>query len=92
MSWNLRKEIEIIYFFDNNVANDDKLLIAKVWERHGWNSDKDLYTNLKHMPSPETIRRTRQKLVADGVLKQSEQARERRYQAFKDYRNEYCDY
>lgn len=86
---NLRNEILTIYQLDKRVADDDKLLIAKVWFRHGWNYNEDLYENLLKMPSAESIRRTRQKLVAEGLMEVSDSAREKRYKAFKDYREEF---
>lgn len=93
MSWNnLRKEIQNVYIEDNAVADDDKLLIAKIWARHGWDCGKSLYENLNEMPSAESIRRTRQKLVAEGLMKTSDNVREKRYRAYKDYRKEFSDY
>ena len=84
----LRAEIIAEYRYDQKVADDDKLLIARIWERHGWNNLDRLYDNLSKMPSAESIRRTRQKLVADGVIKSSKEAVEKRYKAFKEYRKE----
>jgi len=66
-----------------NASNDDKLLIAKIWESEGWDYMDDIYTNLRRVSSPETIRRTRQKLVEEGVIKPSETATEYRYRDFK---------
>lgn len=86
---NLRNEILDIYHLEPNVANDDKLLIARVWDRHGWSNDRSLYDNLKLVPSAESIRRTRQKLVAEGLMTTSEKATEKRYRAFKNYRGEF---
>lgn len=85
----LRNEILDIYKNNKDVASDDKLLIATVWKRHGWNANLDLYENLRNMPSPETIRRTRQKLVAEGLMQPSEKAKEIRYKEFKNYREEF---
>ena len=69
-----------------NAADDDKLLIAKIWEQEGWDYMDDIYTNLRRVSSPETIRRTRQKLVEEGVIKPSEAVSERRYNDFKQAR------
>lgn len=52
-----------------NAANDDKLLIALVWGQEGWDRSDGLYSNLSKVSSPETIRRTRQKLVQEGLIK-----------------------
>lgn len=89
---NLRDEILSIYHLEPNVANDDKLLIARVWDRHGWTNDRSLYDNLKTVPSAESIRRTRQKLVAEGLIKPSEKATEKRYVAFRGYRKEFYEF
>lgn len=87
----LRFEIISIYREDERVADNDKMLIAYVWARHGWESSDNLYENLKRVPSAESIRRTRQKLVAEGIIKTSDNAREMRYNAFKEYRKEFSD-
>lgn len=63
-------------------ADDDKLLISMVWQSEGWD-DPNLYEKLKSVSSPETIRRTRAKLVEDGVVKPSEKATEARYGDFQ---------
>lgn len=63
---------------DQRFANDDKLLIATIWWQEGW-KDKSLYEHLKAVSSPETIRRTRAKLVEDGEIvpdNKTQQARE----------------
>lgn len=51
-----------------DLANDDKRLIANVWWNEGW-KDPNLYKHLREVSSPETIRRTRAKLVEEGLLK-----------------------
>lgn len=84
----LRDEILTEYRYDQRVADDDKLLISRIWGRHGWDNTRGLYDNLINVPSAESIRRTRQKLVADGVMKSSKEAVEKRYKAFKEYRKE----
>lgn len=65
------------------VADDDKLLISKIWEVEGWDYTLSIYENLRRVSSPETIRRTRQKLVEEGSIKPSEKATEARYQEFE---------
>lgn len=52
-------------------ADDDKRLIATIWYLKGW-KDPKLYEHIKDMPSAETIRRTRAKLVEEGKIKPSE--------------------
>lgn len=86
---NIKNWVIQAYNDDHRVADDDKLLIARIWEQCGWNHSKSLYDNLCDMPSAESIRRTRQKLVADGTLKTSKEATEKRYQAYKNYREEF---
>jgi len=67
-------------------ANNDKLLIAEIWTDEGWDVYSSVYQNLLKVSSPESIRRTRQKLAEEGLLKPSEEATERRYQEFKKVR------
>lgn len=55
------------------LANDDKRLIATIWWIEGWH-DPELYEKLTRYSSPETIRRTRAKLVEEGVIKPSAEA------------------
>jgi hypothetical protein len=87
-SKNIRKKILVAYMCDKKVADDDSLLIAKIWERCGWDNSKSLVDNLRAMPNPETIRRTRQKLVSEGLIIPSEDATERRYKSFKNARRD----
>lgn len=82
----MRKTILRAYFRNKAVADDDALLIAKVWKAYGWDNDKTLFKNLKSMPSPETITRTRRKLIAEGLIVPSVEAAERRYNSFKSTR------
>lgn len=67
-------------------ADDDKLLISLIWETEGWDYMLSVYENLRRVSSPETIRRTRQKLVEEGKIKPSEAATEARYQEFRQAR------
>ena len=67
-------------------ANDDKLLISLIWESEGWDYMLSVYENLRRVTSPETIRRTRQRLVQEGLIKPSQQATERRYREFEKVR------
>ena len=67
------------------LADDDKRLIASIWYLEGW-TDEDLYDKLKSVSSPETIRRTRAKLVEEGVIKPSEKTQEYRYKEYKQAR------
>ena len=67
-------------------VNNDKFLISLIWEKEGWSYDKGILWNLHHVSSPETIRRTRQKLVEEGLIKPSEVTTEARYEDFKQAR------
>ena len=66
----MRRKIKRLVDADPELANDDKRLIASIWWIEGWHDEK-LYDYLKMVSSPETIRRTRQKLVEDGEIKPS---------------------
>lgn len=69
-----------------NAANDDRYLTALVWMDEGWNYKKSLFHNLDHVSSAETIRRTRQKLVQEGLVKPSKATTEARYKDFIEAR------
>lgn len=84
----IRDQILAVYAKDSRMVNDDKALIACIWELNDWDYSTDLYTNLKRMPSSETIRRTRQKLHQEGLIKYSKEAETRRYEASKEVREE----
>lgn len=81
----MRKMILALVRSNPELANDDKKLIAAVWYLEGWR-DASLYTNLKRVSSPETIRRTRAKLVEEGLIKPSKQVQEWRYKEYKQVR------
>jgi hypothetical protein len=83
---NMRMIIRRAYAKDKRVADDDALLIAIVWEMYGWDKDLSLMMNLRRMPSPETITRTRRRLITDGLIAPSKEATERRYNNFKKTR------
>lgn len=52
---------------DPTFADDDRRLIACVWYEEGW-EDSYLYEHLCKVSNPETIRRTRARLVEEGVI------------------------
>lgn len=81
----MRDRIVALVRANPSLANDDKKLIACVWYEEGWH-DPQLYTNLKRVSSPETIRRTRAKLVEEGIIKPSKAVQEARYKDFKQAR------
>lgn len=82
----MRHKILRAVYREPRCADDDKLLIAKIWEYEGWDYTLGLYENLRNVSSPETIRRTRQKLVEEGKIKPSEATIEARYNDFKEAR------
>ena len=81
----MRDTIKRLVNADPTLADDDKRLIASVWYLEGWN-DAGLYDKLKSVSSPETIRRTRAKLVEEGIIKPSAKTQEARYQDYKQAR------
>lgn len=67
--------------------NDDKKLILAVWYLQDNNYDK----NFRHFfqtkaKSPETIRRTRQRLQEQGLYRSNEKIEQYRYELFKKAR------
>ena len=83
----IRFKIKQAYLKNKKVADDDALLLSEIWLASGWDSEKPLLANLRNMPSPETIRRTRQKMVSEGEIVPSLDATERRYKNFKKVRS-----
>ena len=67
-----------------NLANDDLALMAAIWSREGWYAELTLTQNLKRVSHPETIRRTRQKLQSEGLLKPTEKTMDRRYEDYQE--------
>jgi hypothetical protein len=86
-SRNMRDKILALVKKDARFANDDKLLIAAIWWGEGW-KDKELYKYLQEVSSPETIRRTRQKLVEEGLIKPSNKVQEARNNAEQQARGD----
>lgn len=83
---NIREKVRRAYFKNNKVADDDALLLSEVWNMSGWDNSRPLLENLRKVPSPETVRRTRQKLVSEGLIVPSMSATERRYKSWKSTR------
>ena len=78
-----------LYALDNSIVNDDKRLIAQVWYEYGWLDSDTLEDNLAKVPNPETITRSRRKLYTDGLIKYSEDAANRRYDEWVEYKHSY---
>lgn len=87
-STSMREIILNAYYKNPKVADDDALLLSAVWKKRGWSSDKSLLENLRAVPSPETVRRTRQKLISEGLMTPSLSATERRYKNYRRTRKE----
>lgn len=81
----MRDRIKALVRANPALADDNKRLIASIWYLEGWD-DPQLYANLKKVSSPETIRRTRAKLVEEGVIKPSKAIQEARYEDYKQAR------
>ncbi|MBQ1569612.1 MAG: hypothetical protein IIZ78_00705 [Clostridiales bacterium] len=87
-SQGMRAMIRRAYAEDKRVADDDVLLLCNIYKACGWDNKRTLLANLRKMPSPETIRRTRQRLVSEGLIIPSLSATERRYKNFKKARKD----
>lgn len=83
----MRKKILRLCKEDPKLVNDDKALIARIWEEEGWYEQLTILQNLRRLSSPETIRRTRQKLQSEGLIVPTEDTIEKRYIEFKDVRD-----
>ena len=70
----IRRKIVDAVAKEPRAADDDRLLMSLIWAKEGWSYGGSIYTNLCRVSSPETIRRTRQKLVQDGVIQPSSKA------------------
>lgn len=69
--------------------DSDKHLILAVWRNEGLNLSPEQQTAFMHCSSPESIRRTRQKLQEGGRYAASEPVQEKRYLKFKQHREIY---
>lgn len=81
----MRDKILALVKRDPRFADDDKLLISTIWWYEGW-KDKELYKHLTSVSSPETIRRTRQKLVEEGLIIPSNKVQQARDDAEEQVR------
>lgn len=67
--------------------NDDKKLILAVWYLQNPDYERDFRKFFQYKAiSPETIRRTRQKLQEQGLYPATEEVEEKRYDLFKQAR------
>lgn len=74
----------------NNSAyrDNDKLLILDVWRDEGLRLNDEQERAFMQVTSPETIRRTRQKIQSDGHFKASKNIHEKRKEAEYQTRSE----
>lgn len=63
---------------DKRYASDDLLLIAAIWYQEGWR-DPELYKHLKESTTPESIRRTRQMLRMEGLIRGTDEVEDGRF-------------
>lgn len=84
---NLTKKQKLVYAVIQDypqAANDDAMLLERVWQREGWDESKSLYWNLSRVTRPETISRRRRELFNLGLIEYSAEAEETRQEAFKN--------
>lgn len=74
---------------DSVYAEDDQLLITRIWHSEGWNDKDALYVNLKRVTSASTIKRARRHLHQMGLIQYPEKVLRSRHQAFVDHRDKY---
>lgn len=79
----MRKKILRLCKNNPKLANDDVALMAEIWLEEGWYEQLTLLQNLRRVSKPETIRRTRQKLQAEGLLEANDKTLDKRYEDFK---------
>lgn len=79
----LRKRIRRLVMKNPQLADDDNMLIAAVWNEEGW-IDPALYEKLASVTSTGAITRTRRRLESEGLIKASEVATEMRRKKSRD--------
>ena len=67
-------------------VNDDAVLQATVWQMEGWSDQRSLLENLRMVPRAETLSRRRRELIEVGILTASDEATEKRQEAFNNER------
>lgn len=73
---------------NHQARNSDKVLLLQVWHDMGLDLTPVQTAKFLGLPTPETIRRVRQKLQEDGKYLANEEVQEARYNMFKDVRSE----
>ena len=82
---NLNKKQKLVYDVIQEfpeAANNDAVLLEKVWLREGWDESKSLYWNLSRVSRAETITRRRRELYNLKLITYSTDALERREEAY----------
>lgn len=82
----IKRVILQLYLKDKSIVNDDRKLLAKVYEYYGWSYRTSIYENLLRMPSAESVTRARRKLHEDGLISYSQKALDMRIDEFNEYR------
>lgn len=73
-------------------ANNEALLLALIWDKFGWDYQKDIYSNLKRLPHPETVSRARRIAYNKGLIKYSDEAVKTRTKAFINERDKHSSF
>lgn len=76
---------------DKELANDDVLLLEKVWQLYGWDENITLKQNLLRVPSAQSIIRSRRRLHQKGLIEYRKDTLERRYKMFQEKTVEYSE-
>jgi hypothetical protein len=82
-----KKLVERVLELKPETRDDDKLLMLYVWQMQGLHFSKGQLEAFKKASSPESIRRTRQKLQEEGLYLASPEVEEQRYQMYTETRN-----
>jgi len=77
-----KKLVERILELKPEARDDDRLLMLYVWQIQGLHFSEGQLKAFKKASSPESIRRTRQKLQEEGKFKPSEEVEEKRYELY----------
>jgi hypothetical protein len=79
-----KKLVERVLELKPEARDNDKLLMLYVWQMQGLHMSKGQLEAFKKASSPESIRRTRQKLQEEGQYLASPEVEEQRYQMFTE--------
>lgn len=81
-----KKLVERVLDLKPEARDNDKLLMLYVWQMQGLHFSKGQIEAFKNASSPESIRRTRQKLQEEGKYLPSEEVEEKRYELYTETR------